>query len=41
MTIKADDILASSLFADEEGESPDDKQSSSDGTSPTARGNGS
>jgi len=39
MTIKADDILASSLFADEEGESPDDEQSSSGGKQSPARGN--
>jgi hypothetical protein len=39
MTIKADDILASSLFADEEGESPDDEQSSSGGKPSPARGN--
>jgi hypothetical protein len=31
MTIKADDILASSLFGDEEGESPGDDDESSDG----------
>ena len=39
MTIKAEDILASSLFADEDGESPDDEKSSSDGKQSTARGN--
>jgi hypothetical protein len=40
MTIKAEDILASSLFADEDGESPHDDHSSSDGKQPTARGVG-
>ena len=39
MTIKADDIHASSLYADEEGESPDDEQSSSGGKQSPARGN--
>ena len=39
MTIKAEDILASSLFGDEEGESPDDDNGSSDGAKSTARGN--
>jgi len=31
MTIKAEDILASSLFGDEEGESPDDEKADSNG----------
>jgi len=31
MTIKAEDILASSLFGDEQGESPDDEQADSNG----------
>ncbi|MEY2441055.1 MAG: hypothetical protein QOJ46_481, partial [bacterium] len=40
MTIKADDILASSLFGDEEGESPgDEDDGSSDGAKSNARGN--
>jgi probable Rubsico expression protein CbbX len=39
MTIKAEDILASSLFGDEEGESPGDDDGSSDGAKSNARGN--
>jgi hypothetical protein len=39
MTIKAEDILAGSLFGDEERESPGDDDSSSDGAKATARGN--
>ena len=40
MTIKAEDILASSLFGDEEGESPGDEQASSDdGGKKSAPGN--
>ena len=39
MTIKAEDILASSLFGDEEGESPGDDKGSSDGAKSNARGN--
>jgi hypothetical protein len=39
MTIKAEDILASSLFGDEEGESPDDEQPDSDGAKKQAPGN--
>jgi hypothetical protein len=39
MTIKAEDILAGSLFGDEEGESPGDDDRSSDGAKATARGN--
>ena len=33
MTIKAEDILASSLFGDEDGESPEDEKTDSDGAS--------
>jgi hypothetical protein len=32
MTIKAEDILASSLFGDESGESPDDEKAESNGS---------
>ncbi|MEA2192260.1 MAG: hypothetical protein QOI73_2381, partial [Solirubrobacteraceae bacterium] len=40
MTIKAEDILASSLFGDEDGESPGDGDASSEGgAKATARGN--
>jgi hypothetical protein len=40
MTIKAEDILASSLFGDEDGESPGDGDGSSEGgPKATARGN--
>jgi probable Rubsico expression protein CbbX len=34
MTIKADDILASSLFGDEEGESPEDQEASAEDKKP-------
>jgi len=39
MTIKAEDILASSLFGDEEGESPDDEKSDGEKKSKNAPGN--